>query len=48
MTLLQLWWQLHQYRAAISDDGVANKMAQMASIFPYGPLLGPPITSQRR
>lgn len=42
MTLPQLWRRLHQQRVAISDDGVANKMAQMASIFPYGPLLGPP------
>lgn len=32
--------------AAISDDGAANKMAQMGSIFPDGPLLGPPIPSE--
>lgn len=28
--------------AAISDDGAANKMAQMGSIFTDGPLLAPP------
>lgn len=40
MTLLRFWWRLHQ--AAISDDGAANKMAQMGSIFTDGPPLGPP------
>lgn len=47
MTVVRLWWRLHQERAAISDDGVANKMAQMASIFTYGPLLAPPPSHRR-